>query len=340
MRAFFDERQLGHSPARELHNGEWVPYAETPARAQALREIAADWHGARDLGREPLLAVHTPAYLDFLEGAHRAWGAAGRTGDAIGHAFPIVGRRALPLNRIDAALGAYSFDAGTPVAAGTFDAAWWSAQTALTALDWLAGGVDAHAFALCRPPGHHAGADYMGGYCYLNNAAIAARAAQARGLGPVAILDIDYHHGNGTQDIFYADPGVFFASIHADPRSDYPFYWGHADETGAGSGLGTTLNLPLPRGTAIEGFAGAIETALGAITAWGACFLVVSFGADTYVDDPISHFALRQPDYARLGATIARCGLPVLIVMEGGDAVDALGSNLASLLRGFGESFV
>jgi acetoin utilization deacetylase AcuC-like enzyme len=119
----------------------------------------------------------------------------------------------------------------TPIAAGTWQSAYWSAQGALTALDASGDGGETHAFALCRPPGHHAGRDYMGGYCYLNNAAIAAREAHRRGLGPVAILDIDYHHGNGTQDIFYEDPDIFFASIHADPRTDYPFYWGHADET-------------------------------------------------------------------------------------------------------------
>lgn len=334
MRGFFDERQLHHAPTRELHNGEWTPYAETPSRAETIRALPLDWHDARDFGSDPLAAVHTPAYLAFLAGAHDAWLAAGRTGDAIGYTFPIVRRRPLSLGRIDAALGAHSFDASTPVAAGTWSGAYWAAQTALTALDWLATGPDTSAFALCRPPGHHAGADYMGGYCYLNNAAIAARAAQARNLGPVAILDIDYHHGNGTQDIFAADPDVFFASVHADPATDYPFYWGHADERGEGAGLGTTLNLPLPRGTGITAFAAAVETALAATTAWGARCLILSFGADTFAGDPISCFTLQQPDYDRLGRLIAGTGLPVLVVMEGGYAVDALAGNVAALLRG------
>ncbi len=334
MKGFFDPRQLAHAPARELHNGDWVPFAESPDRALAIKQAVPDWETPQDFGMAPLLAVHSQAYLDFLAGAHAAWLAAGRSGDAIGYAFPIVRRRPLALDRIDAALGAYSYDAGTPVAAGTWDGAYWSAQCALAALDWLVTSDDTRAFALCRPPGHHAGADYMGGYCYLNNAAIAAREAQHRGLGPVAILDIDYHHGNGTQDIFYRDPDVFFCSIHADPRSDYPFYWGHADEAGEGAGAGTTFNLPLPRGTGLAGFAAALDTGLAAIAGWGARLLIVSFGADTFEGDPISHFELRQADYTQLGATIAALGLPILVIMEGGYAVDALGNNVAAFFDG------
>ena len=247
VKLFFDDRQMAHAPSRELHNGDWVPYAENIERPRSIVEAFSDWRPVSDFGMAPLLAVHDADYLAFLERAHRDWIASGRNGDAIGYTFPITRRRPLSFGRIDADLGAYSYDAGTPIAAGTWQSAYWSAQCALTALDHLATSGETHAFALCRPPGHHAGRDYMGGYCYLNNAAIAAREAQDRGLGPVAILDVDYHHGNGTQDIFYADPDVFFASIHADPRTDYPFYWGHADERGEGAGEGATLNLPLPR---------------------------------------------------------------------------------------------
>ncbi|WP_432770171.1 MAG: histone deacetylase family protein [Sphingopyxis sp.] len=334
MKRFFDDRQLRHAPARELHNGDWTDHAETVARPRSILSALDDWQPVRDFGREPLRAVHDDAYLDFLEGAHAEWIAAGRTGDAIGYTFPVVRRRALRLDRIDAKLGAYSYDAGTPITAGTWDAAYWSAQTALSALDRIAGG-DRSAFALCRPPGHHAGRDYLGGYCYLNNAAIAARRAQALNLGPVAILDIDYHHGNGTQDIFYADPDIFFASIHADPRCDYPFYWGHADETGEGAAIGTTLNLPLPRGTDGAAYRPALDRALAAITRWSARMLILSFGADTFVGDPISHFALERDDYREIAAAIAALDLPTLIVMEGGYAVGELGANVAAFLDGF-----
>ena len=157
------------------------------------------------------------------------------------------------------------------------------------------------AFALCRPPGHHAGADYCGGYCHLNQAAIAAQAARDAGIGRVAILDIDYHHGNGTQDIFWERGDVFYASIHADPASDYPFYWGHADERGAGDGAGATLNLPLPRGTTIDAFRRAQSEALDAIARFDPGLLIVSFGADTWAGDPISSFALATEEYTVSG---------------------------------------
>ncbi len=335
MKLFFDDRQTAHAPLRELHNGEWVPFAENVERPRAIVAALADWQPVRDFGSAPLLAVHDADYLAFLERAHHDWLAAARSGDAIGYTFPVVRRRRLALGRIDAELGAYSYDAGTPIAAGTWQSAYWSAQAALTALDHLATSGDAHAFALCRPPGHHAGRDYMGGYCYLNNAAIAARAAQARGLGPVAILDIDYHHGNGTQDIFYADPDVYFASIHADPRTDYPFYWGHADERGEGAGEGANLNLPLPRGTDGNSYRPALDTALAAIAGWGASFLIVSFGADTHSSDPISSFALEREDYGELAGAIAALGVPTLVLMEGGYAVGDLGLNVAAFLSGF-----
>ena len=334
MRHFSDPAQGRHAPLRELHNGEWMDYAESPARFEAILQALGPGEPARDFGLDPILAVHDPAYLAFLREAYALWRAAGRTGDALGYVFPVVARRALDLERIDARMGAYSMDVSTPVAAGTWAAAYGGAQSALSAMDAVLGG-DAGAFALCRPPGHHCGADYMGGYCYLNNAAIAARAAQARGVSRVAILDVDYHHGNGTQDIFYEDGDVLFASIHAHPRNDFPFYWGHADERGAGPGEGKTLNLPLPQGTDWTAYAPALDTALDAVRAHGADLLVVSFGADTFVGDPISHFRLTREDYAAMGARIAALGLPSVVVMEGGYAVDALGANVAAFLGGW-----
>jgi acetoin utilization deacetylase AcuC-like enzyme len=333
MDLYFDRRQLLHAPERELHNGEWTPYSETPERALAVAEGLTGWNEPRDHGLEPILAVHDPAYVAFLRQAHADWRAAGRSGDAIGYTFPTVGRRPLPLDRIDARLGAYSFDAATPVAEGTWEAAYWSAQCALSAIPQPGG--SRFGFALCRPPGHHAGADYMGGYCYLNNAAIAARHAQTLGYGRVAILDIDYHHGNGTQDIFKADPSVLFCSIHADPRTDYPFYWGHADERGIGPGKRATLNFPLPRGTGSKAYLLVMRRALEAIAQWRPDMLVVSFGADTHESDPISFFQLCQADYTTMARRIAALGLPVLVVMEGGYAIGELAGSVAALLKGF-----
>ena len=283
----------------------------------------------------PLADVHAADYLEFLSGAHARWLGAGRTGDAIGYAWPVVGRRAVRLDRIDALLGRYSYDAATPISAGTWTAAYWGAQTALTALVPLLDGTQHVAFALCRPPGHHAGRDYLGGYCYLNNAAIAARRAVNSGFPRVAILDVDYHHGNGTQDVFYEDADVFYASLHGDPVTEYPFYWGHADERGAGAGEGTNLNVPLPRGTAIGPYLDALDRALDAIARFDPKLVIVSFGADTYAGDPICKLSLETADYPRVAERIERLQRPTLIVMEGGYAVDALGDNVAAFLSGF-----
>ena len=331
---FFDDRQRAHAPTQELHNGGFTTYAEMPARVDAILAALGPVETPPDRGAAAILAVHSPAYVAFLKDAARLWHEAGRTGDAIPYAFPIRARRPLDLTRIDALIGAHSFDATTPITPDTWAASYGSAQSAVAATQAVLDGEPA-AFALCRPPGHHAGVDYCGGYCHLNTAAIAAQAARDAGVARVAILDIDYHHGNGTQDIFYDRADVFYASVHADPKTDYPFYWGHADETGAGEGLGATLNLPLPHGTTIDAFRAAQTTALDAIAAFDPGLLVVSFGADTWEGDPISHFALTTPDYAVLARDIAARGWPTAIVMEGGYAVDALGHNVASFLRGF-----
>jgi acetoin utilization deacetylase AcuC-like enzyme len=333
MRIFWDERQRLHAPAQELHNGGFMPYAEHCGRIDSMLAALGACGGTADHGEAALLRVHPRPYLDFLKSAFDDWKAAGRPGDASGYVWPVVGRRPLELDRIDARLGRFSMDASTPIAEGTWESAYWSAQTALSALEPVLAG-ERSAFALCRPPGHHAGADYMGGYCYLNNAAIAAEAARAAGRGRVAILDIDYHHGNGTQHIFLERGEVFFASLHADPRIDFPFFWGHADERGEGEGEGATLNLPLPRGTGIRDYEAALDRALEAIAGFGAELLVCSFGADTFADDPISFFELETADYRPVARRIASLGLPTLVVMEGGYAVDALGANVASFLEG------
>ncbi|MEG3176804.1 histone deacetylase family protein [Sphingomonas sp. RB3P16] len=334
MRKYFSPAQLAHAPARELHNGGFTAYAETPARAETMHAALGGTEIPADFGIAPIAAIHAPDYLAFLREAPARWAAAGRPGDAIGYVWPVVGRRALTLDRIDGQIGRYSFDASTPLTAQTWDAAYWSAQSVLAATHAVLGG-DRAAFALCRPPGHHAGTDYYGGYCYLNTAAIAAQAARDGGARRVAILDIDYHHGNGTQDIFWERGDVFYASVHADPATDYPFYWGHADERGDGDGRDTTLNLPLPQGASLDAFRSAQAQALNAIAAFAPDLLVVSFGADTWEGDPISHFKLTTADYALLAQDIAARGWPCVIAMEGGYAVDALGANVASLLSGF-----
>ena len=333
MRCFWDERQRLHAPKAEFFNGALHPAAEHKGRVDAILSAIGPTEPVIDFGMEPLLRVHSAEYLEFLPRALEEWRAAGREGDAFPYTFPVVGRRPLSYDRIDAKLGLYSYDTSTPIGEGTWEAAYWGAQTALTALQSVTSGDPA--FAFCRPPGHHAGKDYLGGYSYINNAAVAAGQALANGAKRVAILDVDYHHGNGTQDIFYDRADVLFASIHADPRTDYPFFWGHADERGEGDGDGATLNLPLPRGTDYVTYERALDESLDWIAADSPELLIVCYGADTYAGDPISYFTLETPDYTCMAKRIAELRLPTLVVMEGGYAVDALGANVAAFLTGF-----
>ena len=334
MRCFWDERQRAHAPAGEFFNGALHPAAEHPGRVDAILGAIGSVEAPSDLGLDPISRMHSADYIEFLRTAHDQWRAAGREGNAFPYTFPVVQRRPLKLQRIDALLGQYSFDTSTPIAEGTWQAAYWAAQTALAATEAFLGG-ERTAFALCRPPGHHCGRDYLGGYSYLSNAAIAAEHAIASGRQRVAILDVDYHHGNGTQDIFFDRADVLYVSIHADPVMDYPYYWGHADETGVGEAAGATLNLPLPRGTDWGGYQPALLEALDRIAGYQPDLLVVSYGADTFEGDPISHFKLKTSDYEPMARRIASLGLPTVIVMEGGYAVDALGANVASFLSGF-----
>ena len=329
MRCFWDERQRAHTPAAEFFNGKLHPAAEHEGRVDAIVAAIGATEQPQDSGIEPLLRVHGAAYLELLRDAHSEWLAAGREGDAFPYTFPTVGRRPLELSRIDARLGQHSFDTSTPIGPATWEACYWSVQTALAALGAVLGG-ERSAFAFTRPPGHHAGRDYFGGYSYLNHAAICAEAALASGRRRIGILDVDYHHGNGTQDIFVGRDDVFFASIHADPSTDYPFFWGHADESG-----GNFLNLPLPRGTEWSGYAPALTQALDRLEKAAPDLLIVSYGADTHEADPISHFKLKTSDYAPMARRIASLGLPTLIVMEGGYAVEALGKNVAEFLSEF-----
>lgn len=329
MRCFWDERQRAHRPAAEFFNGKLHPAAEHEGRIGAVLEAIGITEAPSERGLEPLLAVHSEAYLDLLREAHSEWLAVGREGDAFPYTFPIVARRSPRLSRIDARLGQHSFDTSTPIGPDTWDACYWSAQTALCALDAILQN-ERNAFAFTRPPGHHAGRDYFGGYSYLNHAAICAEAALRAGSRRIAILDVDYHHGNGTQDIFAGRDDVVFASIHADPSTDYPFFWGHADEN-----CGNILNIPLPRGTDWTSYAPAMTSALEWLARKAPDFLIVSYGADTHEADPISHFKLRTSDYASMARQIASMGLPTLILMEGGYAVEALGANVAEFLGGF-----
>jgi acetoin utilization deacetylase AcuC-like enzyme len=249
-------------------------------------------------------------------------------------AWPTRRLRQVEPTDIDGRLGYYSFDAGAPITAGTWQAITSSANVALSGEAELRKGARG-IFSLCRPPGHHAAADYMGGYCYLNNAAIAVQSMLDAGAKRVAVLDVDYHHGNGTQDIFYDRADVLFTSIHGDPRFEYPYYLGFADEKGVGAGDGFNFNYPLASGIDWSVWSLALADACRQIAEYAPDALVVSLGVDTYKEDPISQFKLDSPDYLRMGEIIGKLGLQTLFVMEGGYAVEEIGINAINVLQGF-----
>ena len=340
MKTVFSPLHAGHSGQMELVAGAIVPGFEKPSRAEIIKArienqklgdiLAPELHDLAAAKR-----VHTADYIDFLPTVWPQWEAAGKTGSAIPFAWPTRGLRGdvRPQN-IEALLGYYSFDGGASFVKGTWDAIKSSYDVALTAAQLVKAG-ERSAFALCRPPGHHAGAAFMGGYCFINNAAVAAQWFRDQGAKRVAVLDVDYHHGNGTQEIFYACADVQVINLHGDPMTEYPFFLGHADEHGAGDGEGFNLNYPMPFGTSWETWNEALEDACRKLAAYAPDVVVVSLGVDTFEKDPISHFKLTSADYPKIGARIAKLGLPSLFVMEGGYAVDEIGVNAVGVLTGF-----
>ena len=335
---YSDDHHLHHGKC-ELIDGQLMPCFEKPQRADHILARVKNRHlgdvrAPKDFGLAPIERIHSKAYLDFFQGAWARWQAQGGQGDLLPFTWPARTLRRMIPNDLHGQLGYYSFDGGAPITAGTWQAAYSAAQVALSAQREIANGARG-AFALCRPPGHHAAGDLMGGYCYLNNAAIAAQAFLDQGRSKVAILDVDYHHGNGTQDIFYRRGDVLFASIHGDPAEEFPFFLGYADEHGEGAGEGCNHNYPLPMGSSWEVWNQALEQACRRIAEYGAEVLVVSLGVDTYMEDPISQFKLDSPDYLAMGRRIAALGLPTLFVMEGGYAVEAIGVNAVNVLEGF-----
>jgi acetoin utilization deacetylase AcuC-like enzyme len=343
MITFYNHKHAQHQGKVEMFRGALVPCFEVPARvdhvlAELQRRALGEVLVPLAFDDSAITAIHSPRYLDFLATAWDQWLAldpANVDKDILPSVWPTrTFRTDIEPDNFAAKVGLYSYDAGTPFTAGTWVAAREGAMCALSAAQQVLQG-DRAAFALSRPPGHHEGADFFGGYCFLNNAALAAQHLRNNGVEKVAILDVDYHHGNGTQAIFYDRPDVFFASIHGDPRTEYPFYLGHADERGAGDGLGANLNFPLPRGSDFATWSMALETALAAIEKFGADALVVSLGMDTFEGDPISGFKLTSDDYLRMGQRLARVGLPTVLVFEGGYAVDAVGLNAVNVLQAF-----
>ncbi len=338
MKIFYSDAHLAHNPPFEVFDGGvQISNFETPERMErvltALRAAGLnDLCPPDDFGLEPILAVHDADYLNFLRTAWDTWLQTPTTYEKtalLPATFPPGGWRRRP-NSLLGQAGFYMMDLSAPIVAGTYHAALQSAYCALSGARALTDGERA-AFALCRPPGHHAGRANCGGYCYINNAAVAAHWLSAR--GRVAVLDIDYHAGNGTQDIFYTRSDVLTLSIHADPHFEYPYYLGYADETGAGDGLGYHRNFPLPAGSNDAAYLAALDEALACIRAFGAQWLVVSAGMDLYSGDPLGTFAVTRAGIGAISRRIGALGLPTLLVMEGGYNNAALGENVVELLR-------
>lgn len=334
IHVFFHEDQLHHKPRYEWAFGKKLPHPETTTRADnILRAIRSDVSGFQ---------VHAPVDfpLGYLREIHSSklitlYRTARKLAPDVTYypsVFPKRNHTFGDPNKIEHS-GYFCFDSGTPLNHTTYNAAAWSAACAEAATRLILDGKEKLSYALCRPPGHHAARDLFGGYCYFNNAGLAAHLLGAR--GKVVILDIDFHHGNGTQSLYYRDPNVLFISIHGDPSVFYPFYWGFENEKGQGEGEGFNLNIPIPSGCDGQEYLRILrERVIPVIQAFQPAALVLSAGLDTYREDPIGKFCIDTPDYHPIGVELGRLGLPTVAIQEGGYCTKMLGANVTTLLRG------
>ena len=339
MKVYYSEAHRQHQPPFEVFDGGLrVPYLENADRMDrildALRQTGwAEIAEPEDFGLTPIYAVHDRDYVDFLACAWTDWLATAAEDKSVLLPATFALRRQPPKpTGLLGRAGYYIMDLSACIVEGTYPAALASANCALSAAQAVDGGEQA-AFALCRPPGHHAGRDYAGGYCFLNNAAIAAHWLSAR--GKVALLDVDYHCGNGTQDIFYERADVLTTSIHADPDFEYPHFAGYAAEIGSGAGRGFHRNFPLERGTGDERYLAVLEEALGLLRDFAPEHMVISAGMDIYADDPLGTVRVSTEGIREIGKRIAALNLPAVIVMEGGYNNDMLGRNIVAFLSSF-----
>jgi acetoin utilization deacetylase AcuC-like enzyme len=334
---FYSPVQRKHHPTYVVKQGAYAKSFDLPERIEsilaALREASFGSGIAPDnFGLAPVLAVHDTDMIDYLSTAYeRQCKEQNGETPVFPTYFPPPGQRRRP-SRFEGLKGLYCTNTGVPIGEHTWAAALASAACAASGARSLQSG-ESCVYALCRPPGHHAGPDFFGGYCYLNNAAIAAQYLCQIG-GRVAILDIDYHHGNGTQAIFYSRPQVWYGSLHIDPDTDYPFFAGYADEIGRDDGKGTNWNVPLPPGTSQDQYLGALDMLLDRLAVFDPRWLVVSAGFDTYAHDPVGTFQLTTAGYHEIGRRMRQIDVPTLVVQEGGYHIPDLGKNVVALLHG------
>ena len=331
------DAHAAHDPATMAPSPSGRPFYDRAARVEqllgAVNRLGLPTTPAPDHGIAPIAAVHDAEYLHFLETAFDRWQTTPLAGPAV-RTFGYAVRR---MQRLPEAImgqaGYYLSGDGAPILEATWNAAKVSAHVAVEGAKRVLVGAR-EAYALCRPSGHHTYADLAGGFCYLNNAAIAAQVLVAGGAKP-AILDVDVHAGNGTQGILYERDDVFFCSVHGDPRGLYPWYAGYEDETGTGRGLGCNVNLPLAAGTGDVGYVAAVEKGLEAIRKFGASILIISLGFDAHVGDPTANLAVTADGFRAIGQRIGSIDVPILLVQEGGYIVEKLGDNLSAFLNGF-----
>ena len=339
MKIFYSETHRKHDPPFEVFDGGLrTPYLENPDRMDrilgTLRKMNwADILEPTDYGLDPIHAVHDQDYIDFLGSCWTEWLDSDPKDSSVllPATFALRRHPQKPTSLLGRA-GYYMMDLSACIVEGTYEAALASANCSLSAVQEVLNGARS-AFALCRPPGHHAGKDYAGGYCFINNASVAANWLSSK--GKVALLDIDYHCGNGTQDIFYDRDDVLTISIHADPNFEYPHYAGYANETGTGKGLGFHKNLPLDKSTDNAGYLAALEEALSLIRKFEPKYLVLSAGMDIYAEDPLGTIKVTTDGIGEIGKRISALDLPTVIIMEGGYANEVLGKNIVNLLGEF-----
>ena len=344
MPCVWAEEHRGHRPGGELWMGVRYEGTEVPERAdeilRALTAAGAPVHAAGPVDRDVLRAVHDDDLVDYLESAWDDWVAAGYLDEpgqdrVVPYAFPIPG---VSTGRIPTAMsaraGTFAFDTMTLIGPGSAEAILAATGAATTAAGLVLDGAPA-AYAVCRPPGHHAGRRFFGGSCYLNNAAVAVAGLRAAH-GKVGVIDLDAHHGNGTQEIFYRDPSVFYGSVHVDPGHGwFPHWIGFSDELGDGDGAGANRNLPLAPGSGDEAWLAAVEALVEEIGGWGVDALVVSLGVDAAAGDPESPLEVTPTGYSAAGGRVGAMRLPTVIVQEGGYDLATLGGLVVAALTGF-----
>lgn len=316
MKVLFSKHHNKHIPKYEIFNGIETPHAEVPMRVVNILSELKREHELIDLSNEVMSLKdlpHAGEYIKFLQQPFKDY------------TYPSV---------FGYEIGKYSSDMYTPMGENTYKAALSAATLAYKAAELISKNKEQIVYVLCRPPGHHAGHKFMGGYCYFNNSAVAADYLSKT--GKVAVLDVDFHHGNGTQDIFYDRNDVFTVSIHA--ANKFPFTTGFNTEKGKGKGIGFNLNYRLPLGTTNNEYNKILKQAILKIKKFNPKYLVIPFGADTHEADPIGGFKLTTDYYEKMGRMINSLRLPIVVVQEGGYNTSLLGKNVASFLRGFRES--